>query len=83
MIWVIILGGMCAVWWLWRAPSECISFYRYIIGALFGTSAIVMAGFSLSGTGGWVSCPMFFFFILGWFIQSRGEEEGPEPKPDE
>jgi hypothetical protein len=41
-----------------------------------------MVGFSLSGTGGWVSCPMFFFFIVGWFIQSRGEEE-PDPKPDD
>ena len=68
---------------LWIRPSECkgndnlgFSFFRYIIGALFGTSAIAMAWFS----GGWVIVPMAFFFFVALMVQNRTEkkEEGDE-----
>jgi hypothetical protein len=78
MQWIGILAVLCGLFMLWVKPSECkgednleFSFFRYIAGALFGTSAIAMAWFS----GGWVIVPMVFFFCIALMIQNRNEEE--------
>ena len=83
MKWIGILIILCGLFMLWIRPSECkgkdsleFSFFRYIIGASFGTSAIGMAWFS----GGWVIAPMIFFFFVALMVQNRTEkkEEGDE-----
>ena len=83
MKWIGILIILCGLYMLWIRPCECkgkdnlgFSFFRYIIGALFGTSAIAMAWFS----GGWVIAPMIFFFFVALMVQNRTEkkEEGDE-----
>ena len=78
MQWIGILAALCGLFMLWIKPSECkgednfkFSFFRYIAGALFGTSAIAMAWFS----GGWVIVPMVFFFFVALMVQNRNEEE--------
>ena len=83
MKWIGILIILWGLYMLWIRPSECkgkdnlgFTFFRYIIGALFGTSAIAMAWFS----GGWVIVPMAFFFFVALMVQNRTEkkEEGDE-----
>ncbi len=78
MQWIGILAVMYGLFMLWAKPSECkgernleFSFFRYIAGALFGTSAIAMAWFS----GGWVILPMILFFYVALMVQNRNEEE--------
>ena len=78
MQWIGILAVLYGLFMLWGKPSECkgednlgFSFFRYIAGALFGTSAISMAWFS----GGWIIVPMIFFFYVALMVQNRNEEE--------
>tara|TARA_B100000459_G_scaffold133134_1_gene88217 strand:- start:996 stop:1253 length:258 start_codon:yes stop_codon:yes gene_type:complete len=78
MKWISILIILCGLFMLWIKPSECkgkdnlgFSFFRYITGALFGTSAIAMAWFS----GGWVIAPMVLFFFVALMVQNRTEKK--------